>query len=92
MPTSGYVGVPVIILGTNLTDATSVTFNGTPAAFTVVSSSEITTAVPSGATTGPVKVQTPGGLLTSNVNFQVTPSPTFTVLHPFTGGAGRGNP
>jgi uncharacterized repeat protein (TIGR03803 family) len=71
LPTSGKVGTAVIILGNNLTGSTSVTFNGTSAKFTVVSSSEIKTIVPSGATTGKVKVTTPHGTLTSNVNFGV---------------------
>jgi uncharacterized repeat protein (TIGR03803 family) len=71
LPTSGKAGTAVIILGTTLTGATSVTFNGKAAAFTVVSSSEITTTVPTGATTGPVVVDTPGGTLTSNMNFVV---------------------
>ena len=72
--TSGQVGAAVNILGTDLTGATSVTFNGTTAAFTVVSSSLITTTVPSGATTGPVQVVTPGGgTLSSNVPFRVLP-------------------
>jgi uncharacterized repeat protein (TIGR03803 family) len=73
LPTSGNVGSAVTILGTNLTGATSVTFNGTAATFTVVSKSEITTTVPTGATTGKVKVVTPSRTLTSNVNFRVTP-------------------
>jgi uncharacterized repeat protein (TIGR03803 family) len=72
-PTSGTVGKPVIILGTNLTGATSVTFSGTSAVFKVVSPTEIGAAVPSGATTGAVQVVTPSGTLTSNVNFQVLP-------------------
>jgi uncharacterized repeat protein (TIGR03803 family) len=71
-PTSGMVGADVIILGNNLTDTTGVTFNGTAATFTVVSSSEITATVPSGATTGKVEVTTPSGTLTSNVNFQIS--------------------
>jgi uncharacterized protein (TIGR03437 family) len=71
--TSGTVGAPEMILGTNLTGATSVTFNGTAAEFTVVSSSEITTTVPAGATTGTVQVVTPGGALSSNVPFVVQP-------------------
>ena len=70
-PTSGAVGTPVTILGTNVAGATSVTFNGTAATFDIVSSTEITTTVPAGATTGPVKVTTPGGSVTSNVNFVV---------------------
>jgi len=71
LPTSGRVGTDVKILGTNLTGSTSVTFNGAAATFTVVSSSEITATVPSGAATGKVEVVTSGGTLTSNVNFRV---------------------
>ncbi|HLB93478.1 MAG TPA: choice-of-anchor tandem repeat GloVer-containing protein [Terriglobales bacterium] len=71
LPTSGKVKKAVKILGTDLTGATSVTFNGTAATFKVASSSEITTTVPEGATTGVVKVITPNGTLTSNVAFQV---------------------
>jgi uncharacterized repeat protein (TIGR03803 family) len=72
-PASGNVGAAVNILGTNLTGATSVSFNGTAATFTMVSSSEITTTVPTGATTGPVQAVTQSGTLTSHVNFQVLP-------------------
>jgi uncharacterized protein (TIGR03437 family) len=61
----------VTILGNNLTGSTSVTFNGVQATFNVVSSTEITTTVPSGATTGKVQVKTPSGTLSSNVNFRV---------------------
>jgi uncharacterized repeat protein (TIGR03803 family) len=71
LPTSGKVGAAIKILGTKLTGASSVTFNGTAATFKVVSSSEITTTVPTGATTGAVKVVTPSGSLSSNVAFRV---------------------
>ena len=71
-PTSGKVGAAVKILGTNLTGATSVTFNGTAAVFMVVSRSLITTTVPEGATTGTVDVTTPNGTLKSNVVYRVT--------------------
>jgi uncharacterized repeat protein (TIGR03803 family) len=72
LPVSGRVGASVTILGTNLTGATSVTFNGTAATFTVKSKSEITTTVPVGATTGTVKVVTAhSGTLSSNVVFTV---------------------
>ena len=70
-PTSGKVRTIVTILGTKLTGSTSVTFNGKAAKFKVVSGSEITTTVPTGATTGKVKVKTTSGTLTSNVNFRV---------------------
>jgi large repetitive protein len=70
-PTSGEAGAAVIILGNNLTGATGVSFNGTAAAFTVVSSTKIITTVPDGATTGQVEVTTPSGTLTSNVSFNV---------------------
>jgi len=70
-PTSGRVGAKISILGTNLTGSASVTFNGTAAAFTIVSPSLITATVPAGATTGTVKVLTPGGTLKSNVPFRV---------------------
>ncbi len=73
-PTSGKVGATVIILGNNLKGTTSVTFNGTAATFTVApSGSEITTTVPTGATTGTVEVTTPKQTLKSNVAFRVTP-------------------
>jgi uncharacterized protein (TIGR03437 family) len=65
------VGKSVEILGTDLTDATSVTFNGTAATFTVKSKSEITTTVPVGATTGKVRVTFPRGTRSSNVVFRV---------------------
>jgi hypothetical protein len=72
-PTSGPASTKVIILGNKLKGTTRVTFNGTAAVFKVVSSTELTTTVPTGATSGKVQVTTPNGRLTSNVNFQVTP-------------------
>jgi uncharacterized repeat protein (TIGR03803 family) len=70
-PNFGRAGQVVGILGNNLTGTTSVTFNGTSAAFKVVSSTYIKAAVPSGATTGTIEVTTPSGTLSSNVAFQV---------------------
>jgi uncharacterized repeat protein (TIGR03803 family) len=69
---TGKVGQSVQILGQGLTGASSVTFNGAPAAsFTVVRGTYMTAVVPSGATTGPVVVTTPSGALTSNVSFRI---------------------
>jgi uncharacterized repeat protein (TIGR03803 family) len=74
-PASGKVGAVVEILGTDLTGATRVTFNGTPAVIESSSSSAsaITTTVPAGATSGKVQVTTPSGTLSSNVAFRVLP-------------------
>jgi uncharacterized repeat protein (TIGR03803 family) len=71
LPMFAAAGATVRILGTNLTNATSVTFNGTPATFSVVSATEVSATVPAGATDGQVQVTTPSGTLTSNVAFVV---------------------
>jgi uncharacterized repeat protein (TIGR03803 family) len=70
---SGKVGQFDGILGQGFTGATSVSFNGTPANFTVKSDTFLTATVPAGATTGPVTVATPSGTLSSNVSFRVMP-------------------
>jgi len=71
LPTSGTVGTKVTILGNNLSGTTAVSFNGTAASFSIVSSTEITTTVPKGATTGTLKVTTSSGTLDSNGVFRV---------------------
>jgi uncharacterized repeat protein (TIGR03803 family) len=71
-PTRGAIGTGIVILGSSLTGATGVTFDGIPAIFTVISDSEISAFVPAGAATGRVAVTTPGGTLTSNSVFRVT--------------------
>jgi uncharacterized repeat protein (TIGR03803 family) len=86
LQTSGKVGTTIIILGTNLTGATSVAFNGSAATFTVISASEINATVPAGATTGTVTVITPHRTLNSNVEFRVTPQ--FTGFTPNSGAVG----
>jgi uncharacterized repeat protein (TIGR03803 family) len=70
-PTSGPVGTQVTILGTNLSGATSLSFNGTPATILANTGSAITTTVPAGATTGTVQVTLPGRTVISNTDFQV---------------------
>ena len=75
----GVVGSLITITGTSFTGATSVTFNGVAASFTVVSGTQITATVPAGATTGPISVTTPSGTGTSASNFTVT-APTTTQI------------
>jgi uncharacterized repeat protein (TIGR03803 family) len=71
LPSDGVVGAEIGILGTNLAGATGVSFNGTSAKFTVRLPSLILTHVPTGATSGEIKVTLPGGTLSSNLPFFV---------------------
>ena len=84
-PASGLVGTSVTISGTNFTGATTVTFNGVSANFTVTSATTIQATVPTGATTGPLSVTTPGGTATSTNNFTVTVTLTVTTVGPGSG-------
>jgi uncharacterized repeat protein (TIGR03803 family) len=72
-PGFGKIGQVVNILGNNLTGTTSVKFNGTDAAFSVVSSAYIKAKVPTDTTTGTIQVITPSGTLSSNVAFHLIP-------------------
>lgn len=68
-PTFGGVGTSVTLTGVGFTGATAVAFNGTSASFTVNSDTQITTTVPSGATTGIISVTCTGGTISSGSNF-----------------------
>jgi hypothetical protein len=65
--------ITVEILGQGFTGTTAVSFNGTPATFTVRSETHTTATVPVGATTGKITVTTPSGVLQSNRTFLVRP-------------------
>lgn len=88
-PTSGAVGATVTINGTNLGGATAVSFNGTAAAFSVVSASQLTATVPAGATSGPISVTNAEGTGTSAGSFAVVvPAPTISDFSPTSGPVG----
>jgi hypothetical protein len=70
-PTSGAVGTSVLINGTNFGGASNVSFNGVTASFTVTSATSIRATVPAAATSGPIRVTTPGGAATSANSFTV---------------------
>ena len=72
-PTTGPPGTRVTLTGTHFLGATAVTFNGvsTPR-FEVVSGRNIRAFVPPGATSGPIRVVTPGGTAVSTDPFTVT--------------------
>lgn len=83
-PVSAPVGTKVIVAGSNFTDASAVSFNGVAATFEVVSPSQIATAVPKTASSGPVRVTGPGGSATGGV-FTVMLPPTITGFTPASG-------
>ncbi len=75
-PNNGPTDTVVTITGVNFAAApggiTDVSFNGKPAAFTVVSDTQITATVPATATTGPVTVTDALGVAASASNLIVT--------------------
>ncbi|MFR9750408.1 IPT/TIG domain-containing protein [Nocardia sp. 004] len=93
VPTSGPAagGTVVVLTGTNLFGATSVTFGGTPAAFTVDSATQITATAPPGAGTVGVTVTTPGGVSNALLYTYVPPAPILLAVVPNTGPAAGGN-
>ena len=72
-PAFGSPGTVVTIDGTNLEDATSVTFNGVVATMIKKDTeTKIKVEVPAGAKTGRIEVTTGGGLATSKTKFKLT--------------------
>ncbi len=84
-PTSGNVNTNVVITGTNFNGTSVVKFNGSNAVFTVDSNTQITTTVPTNATTGTIAVMTPGGTTNSASNFTIgsggSPDLSLTATH-----------
>jgi len=64
-PMKAKAGATLTITGTNLTGTTSVTFQGVPAKFKVVSATKLTVTVPAKAKTGTITVTNPSGTATS---------------------------
>ncbi len=74
IPVSGVVGAAITITGVSLSQTTKVTIGGRPAAFTVVSDTQVNATVPAGAKTGAkILVTTPGGVAASPSTFAVVP-------------------
>ncbi len=73
-PTNGVVGSSVVITGANFTGVTAVLFDTAFANFAVNASNRLTTVVPTNATTGPLTVFTPGGVVISPNAYRVLPS------------------
>ena len=69
-PCSGAAGTTVTITGQNLSGATAVAFDGTPATIVSHTATQIVT-MPAGAATGPITVTTAAGTATSHGSFTV---------------------
>jgi uncharacterized repeat protein (TIGR01451 family) len=86
LPSRGATNTVLTIDGFNFIGTTNVLFNTRTAAFAVTAATQIQAIVPTGATNGPVTVQTPAGAATSADNFIVTgPAP---IIDDFTPGVG----
>ena len=72
-PIGGKAGDPIVITGINFTTATNVSFNGTSASFGVTSDTQITATVPTGASTGPIRIINPAGTNATGSNFIIGP-------------------
>lgn len=86
----GSVGVraTVTVSGTNLAATTTVTVNGTSAAFSASSDSRLTFTVPTGATTGLIRITNAAGSATSAAPLSILPPPAITGLSPGSGHVG----
>ncbi|MBI3784617.1 MAG: hypothetical protein HY270_14580 [Deltaproteobacteria bacterium] len=78
-PMSGPTGTTVTISGAGFSAVTGVSFNGVATTFRVVAPNQITTTVPSGATSGPITINAPAGNLVSSSSFSVLTPSTFSV-------------
>ena len=82
-PGSGAVQRVVTLTGLYFGGTTAVRFNGTPApGFVLASGTQLSVAVPAGATTGPITVTTPSGTGTSATAFVVVPNPRLLSVAP----------
>jgi endonuclease G len=74
LPANGAAGTNVVITGTNFSSATSVTFNGASAGFTIDSGTQITVIAPANVSSGFINVTTAGGTAASSTAFSVNAS------------------
>jgi len=80
-PESGIIGTPVTVSGSNFgTIPGRVTFNGVEASIATWSDIEIKTAVPSGATTGPVIIYASDGRQSNGAYFTVAIAPLNPII------------
>ncbi|QRO02119.1 IPT/TIG domain-containing protein [Archangium violaceum] len=88
-PASGDVGTDVIIDGSYFTGVSRVEFNGVPASsVSLTSDGRLRASVPAGASTGPIRIVTSAGAVTSSTPFTVLSMPAITGFTPARGTIG----
>jgi uncharacterized repeat protein (TIGR01451 family) len=86
-PTNGIVGSSIVITGANFVAVSDVLFNtGAAQSIIVNASNKLTAVLPTNATTGPLTVTTPGGVIISTGLFRVLPN--LTAFSPTLGPVG----
>lgn len=82
-PSVGPIGTTVFINGTNFIAVTQVVIGTKPTVFTIISSTQVSAVVASGAVTGVIAVTASGGTATSSTNFVVgNATPTIISISP----------
>ena len=79
-PATGATGTTVTITGSQFTNTTAISFNGTPANFTFISDTQLNVTVSAGASTGPISITNPAGIGTSTATFVVQRKLTVTSI------------
>jgi hypothetical protein len=86
-PASGPAGTRVTVQGLNFVGTNQVTFGtATTTTFAVSSATQLSVTVPSGASSGPIRVRTPAGTAVSTTAYTI-PAPVLTALTPASGTA-----
>ncbi len=84
-PAIGPAGKKVTIAGIYFEETSQVFFGNGEADFTIINATQLEAVVPATASTGKVKVVTPGGIALSNVDFIVKDGPMITTFTPASG-------
>ncbi|MCL5411299.1 MAG: IPT/TIG domain-containing protein [Patescibacteria group bacterium] len=84
-PTSGQVGTPVTITGTNLGTSGTISFNGVLGTATSWNDTNIVLNVPNNATSGTITIQTVNGTITTTSFSVVAAPPTISNFSPTSG-------
>jgi len=77
-PTSGSPTANITLTGTGMGAVTGVSFNGTPATFTLTNGTTLVAQVPAGATSGSLSVSTACGTITAAGTFTMCTGPSAT--------------